>query len=151
MCQWRQVCRNYNFSITTDFKYECFMKFCTYGNKKQHSGHYCYVVLLKLSRLSNRYMFVFYDMEFSQDLERSDGFFENVPKLRTSYALSKCVQSVKSLRILISIANNVASVCTSSGMTLYVNLLNISGCLDHLLIKFVLFHITLVDTTHIFC
>ena len=58
VCQWRQVCRNCNFSITTDFKHEYFKKFCTYCNKKQPSDQFCYVTPLKLNKLSNKYMFV---------------------------------------------------------------------------------------------
>ena len=91
VCQWRQVCRNCNFSITTDFKHECFKNFCTYCNKKQPSGHFCYVAPLKPSRHSNKYMFVFFDTECIQYLDKCDGSFEHVPNLLCAQQMcSKC-------------------------------------------------------------
>ena len=47
VCQWRQVCRNCSFLVTSDFRHECFKKFCNSCNKKPPSGHYCYVTPLK--------------------------------------------------------------------------------------------------------
>ena len=43
VCQWRQVCRNCSYLVTSVSKHECFKKFCNYCNKKQPSGHFCYV------------------------------------------------------------------------------------------------------------
>ena len=34
VCQWRQVCRNCSYLVTSDLKHECFKKFCTLCNKK---------------------------------------------------------------------------------------------------------------------
>ena len=28
VCQWRQVCRNCSFTVTSDYKHECFKRFC---------------------------------------------------------------------------------------------------------------------------
>jgi hypothetical protein len=80
VCQWRQVCRNCSYLLTSDSKHECFKK-CTFCNKKQPSGHLCYVAPLKPSKLLNKYMYVFFDTECTQDLEKRDGSFEHVPKL----------------------------------------------------------------------
>jgi len=55
VCQWRQVCRNCSYSATSDSKHLCFKKFCTFCNKKQSSGHLCYVAPRKPSKLSNKY------------------------------------------------------------------------------------------------
>jgi len=41
--------------VTSDSKHECYKKFCTFCNKKQPSGHLCYVAPLKPSKLSNKY------------------------------------------------------------------------------------------------
>jgi len=34
ICQWRQVCRNSYYLVTSDSKHKCFKKFCTFCNKK---------------------------------------------------------------------------------------------------------------------
>jgi len=39
VCQWRQLCRNCNFTVRAASKNECFKKFCNYSNKKQLPGH----------------------------------------------------------------------------------------------------------------
>jgi hypothetical protein len=96
VCQWRQVCRNCNFLVTSGSKHECFKKFCNYCNKKQPSSHLCYMAPLKPSKLSDRFMYVFLDTECTQDLERHEGFSN---MYRTLFVLSKYVQSVKLLRI----------------------------------------------------
>jgi hypothetical protein len=91
VCQWRQVCRNCNFLITTDSKHECFKKFCTYCNKKQPSSHLCYMAPPKPSKLSDRFMYVLFDTECTQDLERHEGSFEYVPNLICAQQVcSKC-------------------------------------------------------------
>jgi hypothetical protein len=50
-CQWRQLCRNCSYLVTSDSKHECFKKLFTFYNKKQPSGHLCYVAPLKPSKL----------------------------------------------------------------------------------------------------
>jgi hypothetical protein len=50
------------FLVTANKKHNCFKKFCTYCNKLQHSGHFCYVATLKPSKLTDRFMYVFFDM-----------------------------------------------------------------------------------------
>jgi hypothetical protein len=47
-------------------KYECFKKFCNICNKKQSSGHFCYVAPLKTSKLSDKFMYVFFDTEYTR-------------------------------------------------------------------------------------
>ena len=91
VCQWKQVCRNCSFVVTSDNKHECFKKFCNLCNKIQPSGHLCYMAPLKPSRLSNRFMYVFFDTECTQDLEKRDGSFEHVPNLICAQQMcSKC-------------------------------------------------------------
>ena len=90
VCQWRQVCRNCSYLVKSDSKHECFKKFCTFF-KKQPSGHLCYVAPLKPSYLSNKYLYVFFDMECTQDLEKCDGSFKHVPNLICAQQMcSKC-------------------------------------------------------------
>jgi hypothetical protein len=91
VCQWRQVCRNCSYLVTSDSKHECFKKICTFFNKKQTSGHLCYVAPLKPSKLSNRYLYVFFETECTQDLQKRDGYFEHVPNLICDQQMcSKC-------------------------------------------------------------
>jgi len=78
VCQWRQVWRNCNYLATGDSKHECFKKFCNFCKKKQLSGHFCYVVPLKPSKLSDKFLYVFFDTECTQGIEKRDGFFEHV-------------------------------------------------------------------------
>ena len=99
MCQWRQICRDCNFTITTDKKHECFKKFCTYCNKKQPSGHFCYVAPLKNCRLSNKYMFFFFDTEYMQVLEKCDVSFEHVPKLICAQQMRSKCETVEDMNI----------------------------------------------------
>jgi len=56
--QWRQVCRNCSLLVTGDSKNECYTKFCNFCNKKQPSGHVCYVPPLKPSKLSDNFLYV---------------------------------------------------------------------------------------------
>ena len=53
VCQRIQVCRNCSHLVTGDSKHECFKKFCNFCNKKQPSGHFCYVASLKPNKLSD--------------------------------------------------------------------------------------------------
>jgi len=70
--------------VTSYSKHEWCKKFCTFCNKKQPSGHLCYVDPLIPSKLSNKYLYVFFDTECTQDLENCDGSFELLPKLMCS-------------------------------------------------------------------
>jgi len=112
LCKWRQICRNCSFTVTTDSKHECFKRFCNYCIKKQPSGHFCYVAPLKPSKLADPFLYVFFDMECTQDLETMMG---PLSIFRTSYVLSRCVQSVKRWMISMSIVNSVVSVPTCFG------------------------------------
>ena len=70
--------------VTSYSKHEWCKKFCTFCNKKQPSGHLCYVDPLIPSKLSNKYLYVFFDTECTQDLEKCYGSFEHVPNLMCS-------------------------------------------------------------------
>jgi len=61
------------------------LKYC---NKKEPSGHFCYVAPLTPSGLSNKFLYVFFDTEVTQDLEKRDGSFEHIPNL--IYAQQMC-------------------------------------------------------------
>jgi hypothetical protein len=81
VCQWKQICRKCNFTVRSDSRHECGKKFCTYCNKIQPLGHYCYVAPLKTTKLSNKYLYVFFDTECTQDVEKLDGPFLHTPNL----------------------------------------------------------------------
>jgi len=70
VCQWRQLSRNCSFTVTGDSKHEWFKRFRNYCNKKQLSGHFCYMAPLKQSKLRNRFGYVFFDTECTQDFEK---------------------------------------------------------------------------------
>jgi len=90
-CHWRQGCRNCSYFVTADSKHECLKKFCIICNKKQTSGHFCYVAPLKPNKLSETFLYVFFDTECTQDLENCDGPFKHVQKLICAQQIrSKC-------------------------------------------------------------
>ena len=63
---------------------------------------------LKLSKLTDRFMYVFFDMECTQDLEKHDGSFEHIPNLICAQQMcSKCEVNVD--------LNSVVSVPTCFG------------------------------------
>ena len=64
VCQWRQLCR----TVTGNSKHESFKRFCNYCKKKEAEGHFFYVVPLKPSKLTDRFVYVFFDTECTQDL-----------------------------------------------------------------------------------
>ena len=78
---------------------ECIKKFCTYRIKKQPTGHFCYVDPLKLSKQSDRFMYVFFDTECTQDLEKCDGCFENVPNLISAQQMCSKYEAVGVLTV----------------------------------------------------
>jgi hypothetical protein len=110
VCQWRQVCRNCNYLVTADSKHECFKKFYTFCNKKQPSGHFCYVAPLKPSKLLDKFLYVFFDTECTQNLEKRDGSFEHVPNLKCAQQMcSKC-----------ETVNDLSADCERSGKRIHV-------------------------------
>jgi len=50
-------------------------------NKKQPSCRLCYVAALKPSKLSNNYLYVFFNTECTQNLQKRDGSSEHVTNL----------------------------------------------------------------------
>ena len=100
VCQWRQVCRNCSYLVTCDSKHECFKKFCTFCNKKQPSGHLCYVAPLKPSKLSNKYFTFSLIRNAHKTLKSVMGLLS---MFRTSYVLNRCVLNVKLWMMLMSI------------------------------------------------
>ena len=106
---------NCNFLVTSDNKHECFKRFCSKCNKLQPSGHLFYVAPLKPSKLANRFLYVFFDTECTQDLERCDGSFENIPNLICAQQLCTKCEAADDLSVDL---NSVASVPTCSGKIL---------------------------------
>ena len=94
VCQWRQVCRNCSYLVTGYSKHECNKTFCTNCNKKQPSGHFCYVAPLTASKISDKYMYVFFDTEYTQDLARDDGSFGHIPNLICAQQMCSECQTV---------------------------------------------------------
>ena len=82
--QWRKLWRNCSYLETGDYRHDCFKICCNICNKKKPSGHFLYVVPLKPSKLSATLLYVFFDTECTQDLEKRDGSFEHVPKIMCS-------------------------------------------------------------------
>ena len=84
VCQWIYICRNCSFRVTIDSKYECFMRFCNYSNKKQISCHFCYVAPMKPSKVTAMVLYVFFHTECTRDLEKPGGSFEHITNLMCS-------------------------------------------------------------------
>jgi len=112
VCQWRQVCRNCSFTVNGDSKHECFKRYCNYCNKKQLSDHFCYVAPLKPSKLTNRFMYVFFDRSANRTVKSMMGPL-NI--FRTSYVFSRYVPSVKRWMTWVLTLNSVVSVPTCFG------------------------------------
>ena len=68
-----------------------------YTNKKQRTG--CYVAAMKPSKMSNRYLYVFFDMECTYDLEKHGGSFEYIPKLICAQQIGAKYESVDNLSV----------------------------------------------------
>jgi len=103
---------------------------------------------LKPSKLSDRFMYVFFDMECTQYFEKHDGSFEYIPNLVCAQQMCTKCEAVDDLSV----------DCKQCGKRTHmfwaedpVGKFIISGSLDHSQIRFMLFHTTLVDTTHSFC
>ena len=73
VCQWRQLFRNCNYTVTSDSKHECVKRFCNKCIKRQLSSHFCYLAPLKPSKLTDRILYVFFDTECTRDLENMMG------------------------------------------------------------------------------
>jgi hypothetical protein len=63
------------------------------------TNHYCYVVLLKSRKLSDKFMYVFFDTECTQVLVKRDGYFEHVPNLISAKEMCSKCQTVDDLNI----------------------------------------------------
>jgi hypothetical protein len=72
VCQWKRVCRTCSVIVSGSKRHECFKPFCSMCNKHQPTGHLCYMSPLKQTKLSDRFMFVFFYVESTQDLEREN-------------------------------------------------------------------------------
>ena len=72
VCAWKKICKTWS-PCYINRKHECFKRFCNVCNKLRPTGHFCNMSPLKPSKLSNKYMYVFYDIECSEDLKRNQG------------------------------------------------------------------------------
>ena len=117
---------------------QCFKRFFNYCNKKQLSGHFCYVAPLKPSRLTDRFIYVFLTRSAHRTLKSMMGLLSI---FGTSYELSRCVPGVKRWMTWVLTVNSVVTVPTCFGWkTPQVILLIISGNLDHSRIRLMTFH-----------
>jgi len=57
------------------------------------------VAPVKRSKLSNKYVFVFFDTECTQDLEKRDGSFERVPNLICAPQMSCKWEAVEDVNV----------------------------------------------------
>ena len=143
-CQRRLVCRICSYLVTSDSKHECFKKFCTFCSKTQPSGHVCYVAPLKPSKLSNKYLYVFFDTECTQHLQKCDGSFEHVSNLI-------CAQQICSKSENVDCVNVDCEQCGKRVHTFWQDPVGkFIDYLGHSLTRFMSFRTTLVDTTHSF-
>ena len=91
VCQWRQVCGTCSYLVTGDSKHEYVKKFCNICNKKLPYGHFCYVTPVRPRKLSEMFLYLFFDTECTQELEKRDGSFEFVSNLICAQEMcSKC-------------------------------------------------------------
>ena len=102
------------------------------------------MVPLKPSKVPDKFLYVFFDMECTQNLQKRDGSSEHVSNVICAQQMCCECEAVDDLTVDL---NNVVSVPTCSGNTPYANLLIISDSPDHSLIRFMLFLTALVDTT----
>jgi len=137
-----------SFTVTCNSKHECFKRFCNYCNKMLLSGLFCYVTPLKTMNLTDRFVYVFFNTEFTQDFQNHDGSFQHISNLICAQQMcSKC----EAVDDLVFIVNSVVSVPTCFGRkNTWVNLLIMSGSEYHSRITFILYRTTLVVTTHSF-
>jgi len=107
VCQWRQVSQNCSYTVTANSKLECFKRFFNYCNKKQPSCHFWYVTPLKPSKLTDRFIYVFFDTGCTQDQEKNDGSFEYNPNL---ICAQQMFPNMKPWIIWVSIVNSVVNI-----------------------------------------
>jgi len=110
-----------------------FKRFCSNCNKLQPSGHFCYVSPLKPSKLTNRFLYVFFDTECTQGLERCDGSFEHIPNLICAQQMCSKSEAVDDLSVDCEQCGKRTHMFWQNPVGKFI----ISGCPDHLLIRFV--------------
>ena len=71
---------------------------------------------LKPSKLSNKYFYVFFNTECTEDLEKCDGTFQHVPNLICAQQICSKSQAVDDVNFDL---NSVETVSTRSGKTPY--------------------------------
>jgi len=113
VCQWIQVCRNCSYLMTSDSKHECFKKFCTFCNKKQPSGHLCYVAPLDLASYQTSICTFSLIRSAHKTLKSVMGLLS---MYRTSYVLNRCFKCEAVDDVNVDL-NSVESVSTRSGKT----------------------------------
>jgi hypothetical protein len=96
VCQWRQVCRNCNFLETSNSKHECFKKFCNYCNKNNIPAIFATWLHSNLANFQSdscTFSLTWSVRKIWKDMKDLSNMY------RTLFVLSKCVQSLKLLRI----------------------------------------------------
>ena len=84
-----------------------FKKFCNFCNKKQPSSHFCYVAPLKPSKLSDRFLYIFFGTESTQDLERHVGAFVHILNLICVQQMSSKCEALDDMNVVLNSAVNV--------------------------------------------
>ena len=114
VCQWRQVCRNCSYLMTSDLKHECFKKFCTFLIRNNLQAIYATWLHWNLASCQTSICTFSLIRSAHKTLKSVMGLLS---MYRTSYVLSRCVLNVKLWMMLMSIVNSVESLSTHSGKT----------------------------------
>jgi len=130
-------CRDCRFYI------ECYKAFCNICNNKQPSVRRCYFVPLKPGQLSDRFIYVLFDTEYVQDLEPCDGYLETCRNRICDQQMCSVCEEIVHSNIICA---HVAHVFTYSGRTTQGNILTTAGSAEYSRIRYMLFHIIMVDT-----
>jgi hypothetical protein len=105
------------------------------------------MALLKPSKLSDRFMYVFFDTECTQDLERHEGSFEHIPnRICAQQMCSKC-ETITDMIVDCEQCDKRVHVFWQDPVGKF---LIISGSPDHSWIRYLLFRIILAAIMHSF-
>jgi len=98
VCQWRQLCQNCSFTVTNVSKHLCFKK-CNYFDRNQPSGHFCYVAPLRPNKITDRFLYVFFDTECTHDLQKHGGSFVRIPNLICAQEMCSKYEAVDDVNV----------------------------------------------------
>ena len=102
---------------------------------------------LKPRKLSDKFLYVFFGTECTQDLEKRDGSFEHVPNLICAQQICSKCEAVDDLSVDCEQCGKRVHTFWQELVGKYIDYIRQSRPFAD---KFMLFHITLVDRTHSF-